>query len=142
MLRVFAPQVILYGLSVVLYGLLQAYRRFFSPALAPVISSLVLIASYLAFVPLSRGLPLAALPAPAQLVLSAGATAAVAALVVVTAGAWRLRLRIRPALRFPPGVARRAGGLALVGVTELIATDLQPWAPSRWPTGTARPARS
>ena len=37
---------------------------------------------------------------------------------------WRLRPRFRPALRFPPGVARRAGGLALVGVIELIAVDL------------------
>ena len=27
-------------------------------------------------------------------------------------------------LRFPPGVARRAGGLALVGVIELIAIDV------------------
>jgi putative peptidoglycan lipid II flippase len=126
MLRVFAPQIILYGISVVLYGLLQAYRRFSGPALAPVISSLVLIGSYLAFVPLGRGLPLARLPVAAQLVLSTGATAAVAALVVVAAvPAWRLHLRIRPLLRFPPGVARRAGGLALVGVAELIATDLQ-----------------
>jgi putative peptidoglycan lipid II flippase len=126
MLRVFAPQIILYGISVVLYGLLQAYRRFSGPALAPVISSLVLIASYLAFVPLGRGLPLARLPIAAQLVLSVGATAGVAALVVVAAGpAGRLHLRLRPRLRFPPGVARRAGGLALVGVAELIATDLQ-----------------
>ena len=126
MLRVFAPQIILYGISVVLYGLLQAYRRFAGPALAPVISSLVLIASYLAFVPLGRGLPLARLPIAAQLVLSVGATAGVAALVVVAAGpAGRLHLRLRPRLRFPPGVARRAGGLALVGVAELIATDLQ-----------------
>src|SRR5436305_2601925 len=31
LLAVFAPQVILYGLSVVLYGLLQAYRRFAGP---------------------------------------------------------------------------------------------------------------
>jgi putative peptidoglycan lipid II flippase len=128
MLRVFAPQIILYGISVVLYGLLQAYRRFAGPALAPVISSLVLIASYLAFVPLGHGLPLARLPIAAQLVLSAGATAGVAALVVVVAvPAWRLHLRIplRPVLRFPPGVARRAGGLALVGVAELVANDLQ-----------------
>ena len=44
MLVVFAPQVILYGLSVVLYGLLQAYRRFAGPTLGPAISSLVLIA--------------------------------------------------------------------------------------------------
>jgi putative peptidoglycan lipid II flippase len=126
MLRVFAPQIILYGISVVLYGLLQAYRRFSGPALAPVISSLVLISSYLAFVPLGRGLPLARLPVAAQLALSVGATAGVAALVVVAAvPAWRLHLRLRPRLRFPPGVARRAGGLALVGVAELIATDLQ-----------------
>ena len=37
---------------------------------------------------------------------------------------WRLRLQLRPALRFPPGVARRAGGLALVGVIELVAIDI------------------
>src|SRR5215475_8246383 len=36
-LRVFAPQVVLYGLSVVMFGLLQAYRRFGGYALAPVI---------------------------------------------------------------------------------------------------------
>ena len=126
MLRVFAPQIILYGLSVVLYGLLQAYRRFTGPALAPVISSLVLIASYLAFVPLGAGLPLARLPVAAELVLSVGATAGVAALVAVAAvPTWRLHLRIRPTLRFPAGVARRAGGLALVGVAELVASDLQ-----------------
>jgi putative peptidoglycan lipid II flippase len=126
MLRVFAPQIILYGISVVLYGLLQAYRRFSGPALAPVISSLVLIASYLAFVPLGHGLPLARLPIEAQLVLSVGATVGVAALVVVAAvPTWRLHLRLRPLLRFPPGVARRAGGLALVGVAELVANDLQ-----------------
>ena len=47
MLEVFAPQIILYGLSVVLFGLLQAYRRFTGPSLAPVVSSLVLIASFL-----------------------------------------------------------------------------------------------
>jgi putative peptidoglycan lipid II flippase len=126
MLRVFAPQILLYGFSVVLFGLLQAYRRFTAPALAPVMASIVLIASYLAFVPLARGLPLARLPAAAQLVLAAGATAAVAALVLVPAiPAGRLRLRIRPVLRFPPGVARQAGGLALVGVAELAAGDLQ-----------------
>jgi putative peptidoglycan lipid II flippase len=125
MLRVFAPQILLYGLSVVLYGLLQAYRRFTGPALAPVISSLVLIASYLAFVPLGHGLPLARLPLSAQLVLSVGATLGVAALVAVSLiPALRLRLRLRPALTFPPGVARQAGGLAMVGVAELIANDL------------------
>ena len=125
MLRVFAPQALLYGLSVVLYGLLQSYRRFDAPSIGPGISSLVLISCYLAFVPLNKGLPLAQLPLSAQLVLSVGTTLGIAALVVVALPPTRrLHLRLRPVLRFPPGVARRAGGLALVGVIELIVIDL------------------
>src|SRR6516225_12405569 len=58
MLQVFAPQALLYGLSVVLYGLLQSYRRFAAPSIGPGISSLVLISCYLVFVPLDKGLPL------------------------------------------------------------------------------------
>ena len=125
MLVVFAPQALLYGLSVVLYGLLQSYRRFAAPSIGPGISSLVLIACYLAFVPLNKGRSLAQLPLSAELVLSVGTTLGIAALVVVAIRpTWRLRLRLRPALRFPPGVARRAGGLALVGVIELVAVDV------------------
>jgi putative peptidoglycan lipid II flippase len=124
MLRVFAPQALLYGLSVVLYGLLQSYRRFVAPSIGPGISSLVLIACYLAFVPLDKGLPLSSLPASAELVLSVGTTLGIAVLVVVAVPpVWRLHLRLRPMLRFPPGIARRAGGLALVGVVELVAVD-------------------
>jgi putative peptidoglycan lipid II flippase len=125
MLRVFAPQALLYGISVVLYGLLQSYRRFAAPSIGPGISSLVLIACYLAFVPLNGGRSLAQLPLAAELVLSVGTTLGIAALVVVAIPpTWRLKLRFRPVLRFPPGVARRAGGLALVGVAELIAIDV------------------
>jgi putative peptidoglycan lipid II flippase len=125
MLRVFAPQALLYGLSVVFYGLLQSYRRFAAPSIGPGISSLVLIACYVAFVPLNNGHSLAQLPVTAELVLSVGTTLGIAALVVVAIPpTWRLHLRFRPVLRFPPGVARRAGGLALVGVAELIAIDV------------------
>jgi putative peptidoglycan lipid II flippase len=125
MLRVFAPQALLYGLSVVLYGLLQSYRRFVAPSIGAGLSSLVLISCYLAFVPLDGGRTLAHLPITAELVLSVGTTLGIAALVVVAIPpTWRLHLRLRPVLRFPPGVARRAGGLALVGVVELVAVDL------------------
>jgi putative peptidoglycan lipid II flippase len=126
MLVVFAPQILLYGLAVVLYGILQAHRRFTAPALAPVISSLVVIAAYVAFVPLRDGAQtrLTALTRPAELVLSIGTTAGVAALVLTALGpALRLRLRLRPALRFPDGVARRVRGLAAVGVAALIGQD-------------------
>ena len=145
MLRVFAPQALLYGLSVVLYGLLQSYRRFAAPSIGPGISSLVLIACYLAFVPVEQGAVAGpAAPVTAELVLSVGTTLGIAALVVVALPpTWRLHLRFRPALRFPPGVARRAGGLALVGVIELIVIDVAGRRePSPWPTGAGRPARS
>ncbi len=128
MLRVFAPQILLYGLAVVLYGILQAHRRFTAPALAPVLSSLVVILAYVAFHSLggryTTAHRLAALPHAAELVLSVGTTAGVAALVLTAAGpAAALRLRLRPTLRFPAGVARRAAGLAAVGIAALIAQD-------------------
>jgi putative peptidoglycan lipid II flippase len=125
MLRVFAPQALLYGLSVVLFSLLQAFRRFAGYALAPAVNSLILIAAYLAFAPLGKGLPLGKLPVTAELLLSVGTTVGVAAMVVVAlVPTWRLRLRMRPALRLPTGVARRAGGLVMVGMVEVVANDI------------------
>ena len=125
MLRVFAPQALLYGVSVVLYGLLQSYRRFVGPSIGPGISSLVLISCYLAFARLDKGLPLSNMPLSAELVLSVGTTLGIAALVVVAVPpTWRLHLRLRPVFRFPPGVGRRAGGLAAVGVIELVFIDI------------------
>jgi putative peptidoglycan lipid II flippase len=125
MLRVFAPQAVLYGLSVVLFGLLQAHRRFAGYALAPLVSSLVLIASFLAFAPLGKGLPLSRLPLSAEMVLAFGTTLGVAALAVVgLVPAWRLRLRLRPTLKFPPGIARRASGLVIVGLAEMVVQEI------------------
>ncbi|HUN36053.1 MAG TPA: lipid II flippase MurJ [Trebonia sp.] len=125
MLEVFAPQVVLYGLSVVIFGMLQAYRRFTGPALAPIIASLVLITAYLVFVPLDSGAALGRAPSQALLVLSVGTTLSVAALVVVgLVPMRRLGLRLRPTLRLPKGLAGRIGGLALVGVLEFVANDI------------------
>lgn len=127
MLAVFAPQILLYGLAVVLYGILQAHRRFAAPALAPVISSLVVIGAYLAFVPLGSAHVnrLSVLSTSAELTLSIGTTVGVAALVVTAlVPAWRLRIRLRPALRFPAGIGRRVGGLAVFGIVALVTQDL------------------
>jgi putative peptidoglycan lipid II flippase len=104
---------------------LQAHRRFTAPALAPIVSSIVVIGAYLAFVPLAGGSrALIGLPQSAKLVLSVGTTAGVAALMLTALGpALRLRLRLRPTLRFPEGVARRVRALAVVGVAAFIAQD-------------------
>jgi putative peptidoglycan lipid II flippase len=126
MLVVFAPQILLYGLAVVLYGILQAHRRFAAPALAPVLSSLVVIGAYFWFGAAGNGYQDMTRPVPALawVVLAAGTTAGVAALAVTPLiPAARMRLRLRPVLRFPAGVGVRVRALAAAGVATLIAQD-------------------
>ena len=125
MLVSFAPQILLYGLSVVLLGLLQAFRKFGAASLAPVLGNVVIITAYFVFASLDHSAPLARTPLAANLVLSVGTTLNIGMLVIVTLPAiWRLGLRWRPTLRFPAGVVRRASGLALVGLLEFIAADI------------------
>jgi putative peptidoglycan lipid II flippase len=126
MLVVFAPQILLYGLAVVLYGILQAHRKFTAPALAPILSSVVVIVAYGLFVPFGgrHTTHVTGLSSAGELTLSIGTTLGVAALMLTALGpVRRLRLRLRPALRFPAGIARRARSLAAVGVAALVAQD-------------------
>jgi putative peptidoglycan lipid II flippase len=125
MLMIFAPQIVLYGFSVVLFGLLQAYRRFTGYALAPVLGNVVTIVSFLVFAAMDHNSGVARTPLPALLVLSIGTTMNIGTLVLVALPpTWRLKLKIRPTLQFPPGVLRQAGGLALVGLLEFVAGDI------------------
>jgi len=127
MLAIMAPQMIMYGLSVVLYGVLQSHRRFIAPALAPLMSSLVVIAAYVIYAPLGRGYEndLEHLPLSAELVLSIGtAMGGVAMAAMAGVAAWRLRLGLRPTLSFPDGVARRVRRLAMAGLATVAAQQL------------------
>ncbi|MFC3994517.1 murein biosynthesis integral membrane protein MurJ [Nocardiopsis sediminis] len=126
-LLVFAPQILFYGLAAVLYGILQAHRRFLAPALAPLVSSLVVIAAYIAFVPLGAGHrdDLSRLPLAAELTLSLGTTAGVVALFLTALPPFlRLRLGVRPRLTFPGDTGRRVRSLASAAVLPLIAMQL------------------
>jgi putative peptidoglycan lipid II flippase len=125
MIEVFAPQLVFYGIAVVLIGLLQAYRRFAGPAVSPILVSLVLIATYVSFSALNHGRSLANTPLTAELVLGIGTTLSIAVLLLtVVAPTWRLHLRFRLALGLPPEIARRVGALVTVGIVEFLATDL------------------
>ncbi|MGW0803673.1 murein biosynthesis integral membrane protein MurJ [Nonomuraea sp. NPDC002799] len=123
MLVVFAPQIPLYGVAVVLYGVLQSHQRFAGPAVAPLVSSIVVIVAYLLFVPFSGGVSdPAAVPRPAELALSVGTSLGVLSLVLAVIGPTaRLGIRWRPALRFPDGVAGQVRRLAAAGMAALLA---------------------
>lgn len=127
MLTVFMPQVVLYGAGIVLTGVLQAHRRFAAPALGPLVSSLVVIGTYLVFAADAqrRETALSTLTRGHELLLSLGTTAGVVALVVPSAIALRgTGRRLRPTLRFPAGVARTARRLALAGAVVVGSQDV------------------
>ncbi len=123
-LRVFSVQIPLYGVAVVLAGILQAHHRFLWPALAPLLSSVVVIGVYLAFGALvtgSKDAP-AALPGSALALLAWGTTLGVVVLSLpLFAPVARAGLRLRPTWSFPPGVAARARALAMAGIGALLA---------------------
>jgi putative peptidoglycan lipid II flippase len=124
-LVVFAPQVVLYGVGIVLTGVLQAHRRFAAPAVAPLLSSVVVAGAYLTFAAIGGSRTAGGLSTPAELVLSVGTTLGVAALALcLLPPVHRLRLGLRPSLRFPVGVAPRVRRLAVAGVLTLAGQQL------------------
>jgi putative peptidoglycan lipid II flippase len=124
-LLVFAPQVVLYGIAVVLTGVLQAHRRFAGPALAPLLSTVVVATAYLVFAGMDGSRDVADLSTPAELVLGVGTTLGVVALSLSLLVPLRgLRLGLRPSLRFPVGAAPRVRRLALAGVLTLAGQQL------------------
>ena len=124
-LLVFAPQVVLYGVGIVLTGILQAHRRFAAPAIAPLLSSLVVAGAYLLFAGMDGAQDADRLSTPAELVLGVGTTLGVVALSLsLLVPLRRLRLGIRPGLRFPVGAGPRVRRLAVAGVLTLAGQQV------------------
>lgn len=126
MLVLFMPQVVLYGLGIVATGVLQAHRRFVAPALAPLLSSVVVIGCYVAYgaVAVRRG-DIGALTRGEELLLALGTTLGVLVLTLAVLLPLRsLGLSLRPTLALPPGVGARVRRLAASGVAAVVAQQL------------------
>jgi putative peptidoglycan lipid II flippase len=126
MLRVFAPQLPLYGIGIVLTGVLQAHHRFAWPVLAPLLSSVTVMAAYLTYALVDgahsdfRGLTTAG-----QLTLSAGTTLGVVVLALcLVIPLSRLKLRLRPRYRFPGDEGRQAVRLGWAGAVTVGAQQV------------------
>ncbi|HEX2236267.1 MAG TPA: murein biosynthesis integral membrane protein MurJ [Actinomycetota bacterium] len=83
-LRLFSPQVVLYGAGMVMTGALHAHRRFALAAAAPIFNNLVVIAVYLGYALLRGDRPpsIGGITTAQTLLLGAGTTAGVAAMIL------------------------------------------------------------
>ena len=126
MLRVFAVQIPLYGVTVLLGAFLQARRRFLWPALVPLISSLVVMAAYGVYTLLAPTVATTStVSATAEAVLAWGTTAGVLLMAVpLLVPARRAGLRLVPTLRMPEGLGRRALALGGAGIGAVAAQQL------------------
>jgi putative peptidoglycan lipid II flippase len=120
MLRVFAIQIPLYGLGVVLIGVLQAHRKFAWPVIAPLLSSIVVITTYVVFAAHDGAqAPLATASPTGIAILAVGTTLGVVVLSGCLLIPFRvLGLKLRPQWRFDnPAVV----GLAVSGLLTVVA---------------------
>ncbi|MCX4389992.1 virulence factor MviN [Micromonospora peucetia] len=126
MLRIFAPQLPLYGVGIVLTGVLQAHRRFAWPVLAPLLSSLTVIVVYLGFTAVEGPLATVAdVSVGGELLLSVGTTLGVVVLSLsLLVPVRRLRLRARPGFGFPADARARVGGLVVAGAVTVTAQQV------------------
>lgn len=126
-LRMFAPQVGLYALSVLAVAIMTARRRLALGATAPVVTNLITIAAAFAYIAVAQAHRVAPgdVPPAGRLLLGWGTTAAVAAMVAIQlAGAFRteagLRIRVRlshPAVR---ELARLGGWVVLYVIVNQV----------------------
>lgn len=126
LLILFAPQLPLYGVAVVLTGILQSHRRFAWPALAPLLSSVVMAAVYIAYGAISgREAEAEAITQGEIFLLGLGTTCGVAVLAGCLIFPLRgLSLRLRPAWRLETHVASGLKSLAIAGMITVGAQQL------------------
>jgi putative peptidoglycan lipid II flippase len=118
--RIFALQVLFYGISTIATGVLQSHRRFFLPTFAPVLNNLVVIASFVGYALLAGRNPTAAV-----YLLAAGATLGVAVMALALIPTmWRLGYEPRPRLKHPALIpAARLAGPMLVLVAASVGVQ-------------------
>lgn len=83
-LRLFAPQIVFYGLGMIMTAALHANRRFVLPAIAPIFNNIVVIGVYLAYASSRAGRPptVEGITPGETLLLGAGTTAGVVAMTI------------------------------------------------------------
>jgi putative peptidoglycan lipid II flippase len=123
MLVIFVPQVFGYAVAVIATAVLQSHHRFVAGAVAPLVSSAVVIATYVLF---ARQAPSADRASQDAVDLLAwGTTFGVAALALtVLVPMLTLRIPVRVTLKLDPGVGKVLRRLAVAGLAVLVAQQV------------------
>ena len=119
--RLFALQILLYGLGAIATGVLNSHRRFFLPTFAPILNNLTVVASFALYALLVREHPTTAVYA-----LALGTTLGVAVMsLVLFPAVYALGYRPRPRLGHPAlRVAAGLAGPALVFVAAAVGVQV------------------
>jgi putative peptidoglycan lipid II flippase len=102
-LRLFAPQIVFYGVGMIMTAALHAHRRFTLPAIAPIFNNILVIGAYLAYA-FSRGdrpPTVEGITTGETLILGLGTTLGVVAMTLclvpqLRSIGWRFRFQWRP----------------------------------------------
>ncbi|QOQ38753.1 murein biosynthesis integral membrane protein MurJ [Trueperella pecoris] len=122
LLRIFAIQIPLYGLSVVATGILHSHGRFLLPALSPLLSSVSVTAMFVVYSLISNPFDApGSLSVSGMALLGWGTTAGVAVFALPQLAVASRYLRLRPTFAFPPGAGRTTARLGLAGLAALLA---------------------
>ncbi|MEO7803377.1 MAG: lipid II flippase MurJ [Actinomycetota bacterium] len=124
-LLLFLPQIWLYTAGIVLTGVLHAYRRFLAPAVAPMLSSIVVTGVYLLYSFQDGTRDVTRITLTGKLILGAGTTLGVAILSLsLVVPAMRVGFRWGPILRVPITARRNIKGLLAAAVVAVALQQL------------------
>ncbi|WP_241157245.1 murein biosynthesis integral membrane protein MurJ [Adlercreutzia sp. ZJ242] len=116
--RIFAVQIVFYGIGGVITSILNANRVYFLPSLAPALNNVVVIASFLAYVPLS-----AVNPDLALVVLAVGTTLGVVVQFSIQIPALaKLGFRWKPRINLHDPALREAIKIAVPTFVYIVGT--------------------
>ena len=113
LLRLFIPQVVLYGIYFMGSAILNAHRRFALPMFTPILNNLVLIAVLIVFNERYDLVQLSTVTTPQLLLLGLGTTASVAPMGIALLPALRKLGGYRLTLKVDPEIVRKLVSLSL-----------------------------
>ena len=123
LLRLFLPQVVLYGIYFIAAGILNAHKRFGPPMWTPILNNLVLIGVFIAF-HLSYGVvTLHEVTRTQLLIIGLGTTASVAPMGLLLLPYLRGLGRIRPTIKLDHPAFRKLARLAVFVVGFVVANQ-------------------